>query len=443
VLRNGRNDALKKARHEDRAPLLLANIGQLLTLRSSSSKDGPRRGHDLRELGIIGDAAVLCSAGKIVSVGKCTEALRDPWVKKNKRRIVEIDCGGRVVLPGFVDSHTHPAFVNPRLSDFEKRVSGATYKEIAAAGGGIRSSVDDVRRAAKTELSAGVLAALQMFAAHGTTTVGAKSGYGLSLQSELKSLEAIRSAADKWPGRVVPTLLGAHVVGPEFKDHADDYVNMVCEEMIPQVAKGELAASVDVFCDVDAFSEKQSLKVLSAAREHGLGVRAHVSQLTRTSLRRLLDLTPLSLDHLDYVDDADAALLAKSATVATMVPGANYFLGLRDYAPARRLIDGGAAIALATDYNPGTSPTPNMQFVLSLACTHMRMTPEEAISAATINGAFALGLADSKGSIEPGKDADLTVFDTKDYREIAYWFGVNKCNQVIANGIPCCPGEPR
>jgi imidazolonepropionase len=194
---------------------------------------------------------------------------------------------------------------------------------------------------------------------------------------------------------------------------------------------------------VDAFSEKQSLKVLSAAREHGLGVRAHVSQLTRTSLRRLLDLSPLSLDHLDYVDDADAALLAKSATVATMVPGANYFLGLRDYAPARRLIDGGAAIALATDYNPGTSPTPNMQFVLSLACTHMGMTPEEAVSAATINGAFALGLADSKGSIEPGKDADLTVFDTKDYREIAYWFGVNKCNQVIANGIPCCPGEPR
>jgi imidazolonepropionase len=432
---------VRQKRQGDIAPLLLINIGQLLTLRAPSIAGDPRRGGDLRELGIVTDAAVLCVAGKIVSAGKTRDALRDPWIKKHRKRFVEIDCGGRVILPGFVDSHTHPVFAEPRLIDFEKRTAGAGYEEIAAGGGGIRSSVTAVRAAGKRALAERVLRALQIFAAHGTTTVEAKSGYGLSLEAELKSLEAIRSASREWPGTVVPTLLGAHVVPAEFRDRADGYLKVVCDQMIPQAAKRKLAAHVDVFCDRGAFTEEQALHVLAAARKNGLGVRAHVSQLTRTSLERMLCLEPLSLDHLDFVNDRDISLLAKSATVATLVPGANYFLGLQDYPAARRLIDGGAAVALATDYNPGTSPTPSMQFVLSLACTHMKMTPAEGISAATINGAWALGLADRKGSVEAGKDADLAIFDVEDYREIAYWFGSNRCERVIVNGTVLPPSS--
>lgn len=425
---------IRKPRHS--SPLLLVNIGQLLTLELPSRKSGARRGADLSELGIITDAAVLCVGGKIVSAGKTRDALRDPWIQKNRKKIVEIDCQRQVVLPGFVDSHTHPAFTAPRLIDFEKRASGATYEQIAEAGGGIRSSVAGVRSAGKSDLAAHVLRALQQIAQHGTTTVEAKSGYGLSLDSELKSLEAIRDAAAKWPGTVVPTLLGAHVVPEEFKQNPDDYVELICNELIPQAAKRGLATSVDVFCDRGAFTEAQSVRVLAAARKHGLGIRAHISQLTNTPLERILSLAPLSLDHLDFVTDRDMDLIARSNTVATLVPGANYFLGLRDYPPARKLIDVGAAVALATDYNPGSSPTVNMQFVLSLACTHMKMSPAEAISAATINGAHALGLADRKGTVAPGKDADLAVFAIKDYREPAYWFGSNLCDQVITGGAP-------
>ena len=429
----------KSEQHGKAEALLLLNIGQLLTLRTPSAI-GARRGRALGELDIMTDAAVLCLAGKIVSVGKTSDALKDPWIKKHLRRLTKIDCAGRVVLPGFVDSHTHPVFTAPRLLDFERRTSGASYEEIAEAGGGIRSSIRGVREAAMPQLAAKVLSTLTAFALHGTVSVEAKSGYGLSLESELKSLEAIRSAARDWPGTVVPTLLGAHVVPPEFENRAADYVKLVCDEMIPRTAKGKLATYVDVFCDRGAFSEEQSVQILSAARNHGLAVRAHVSQLARTSLQRLLSLQPLSLDHLDFVNHGDIAMLAKSATVATLVPGANYFLGLAGYPPARNLIDGGAAVALATDYNPGTSPTPSMMFVLSLACTHMKMSPAEAISAATFNGAWALGLAHRKGSIEPGKDADLALFDVKDYREIAYWFGTNLCARVIANGI-CLSGS--
>jgi len=421
------------------SPVLLVNVGQLLTMRAASAITGPRRGSAMREFEIMSDAAVLCVAGRIVSAGKTRDALKDPWIKKNRRRLTEIDCHGRVVLPGFVDSHTHPAFAAPRLVDFAKRIAGATYEEIAHAGGGIRSSLAALRGAGKAKLSAEVLTALHTFAAHGTTTVEAKSGYGLSLADELKSLESIRSAAREWPGTVAPTLLGAHVVPPEFQGRADDYVRLVCDEMVPQAAKRRLATSVDVFCERGAFTEAQSLKILTAARSHGLAGRAHVSQITRTSLQPLLALQPLSLDHLDVVNESDIRLLAKSKTVATLVPGANYFLGLRQYPPARKLIDSGAAVALATDYNPGTSPTVSMSFILSLACTQMKMTPAEAISAGTINGAWALGLGDCKGSIEPGKDADLAIFDVKDYREIAYWFGSNLCKQVIANGVPVEP----
>jgi imidazolonepropionase len=416
----------------ERSPLLLINIGQLLTLRSTVS--GPRRGASLSELGMVRDAAVLCISGKIVSVGDTKDALRDPWLKKNRKKVIEIDCGGRVVLPGFVDSHTHPVFTHPRLVDFEKRISGASYEEIAEAGGGIRSSIDGVRKASKSALTQDVFAVLAELALHGTTTVEAKSGYGLSLDAELKSLEAIRAAARQWPGTVVPTFLGAHVVPSEYRGCSQEYVDLVCNQMIPAVAKRKLAQFVDVFCERGAFSAEETARIFAAATEHRLAVRAHVGQLTETRLGPLLRFNPASLDHMDYVNNADLSALAASNTVATLVPGANYFLGLSRYPDARRLIESGVAVALATDYNPGSSPTLNMAMAMSLACTHMKMSPAEAIAAATINGAWALRLAGRKGSVEAGKDADLAMFDASDYREIPYWFGGNRCALTIVNG---------
>jgi len=414
--------------------LLLINIGQLLTLRSFSHNPGPRRGSELKELGIIEDAAVLCLGGKIVSVGKSKDALRDSWLKKNRKTVIEIDCEHQVVLPGFVDSHTHPAFIAPRLVDFEKRICGATYEEIAEAGGGIRSSVEGVRKAPKSRLAEHVLQALREMAEQGTTTVEAKSGYGLTLESELKSLEAIRAAAACWSGTVVPTLLGAHVVPHEFQGRSHDYVDLVCEHMIPVAAKRKLAQFVDVFTERGAFTAEDTARIFDAAQKHGLGVRAHVCQLTETPLQSLLRYNPVSFDHMDHANDDDIRELARRDTIATLVPGANYFLGLNDFAPARKLIDAGVPVALATDYNPGSSPTPSMPFVLSLACTHMKMSPVEAISAATINGAWALRLSGRKGSIEPGKDADLAVFEADDYREIPYWVASSRCACTVLNG---------
>jgi imidazolonepropionase len=425
---------VKPARRADSAHLFV-HIGQLLTLRSRDASSGPRRGASLSELGIVTDGAVLCLGGKIVSVGKTKDALRDPWLKKNRKRVTEIDCHGRVVLPGFVDSHTHPVFTGPRLIDFEKRIAGASYEQIAEAGGGIRASLDGVRAASKNALVEKVLAALGDMAKHGSTTVEAKSGYGLTLDSELKSLEAIHTAAQKWSGTVVSTFLGAHTVPPEFRGRSRGYVELVCQEMMPAVAKRKLASFADVFCERGAFSADEARQIFQAGQKNGLALRAHLGQLSETRLAQLLQFEPASLDHMDHVNDADLPALAGSNTIATLVPGANYFLGLSRYPDARKFIDAGVAIALATDYNPGSSPTLSMPMVMSLACTHLKMSPAEAIAASTINGAWALRLADRKGTIEPGKDADLAMFDVEDYREIPYWFGANRCALTILNGI--------
>ncbi|MGZ4839621.1 MAG: imidazolonepropionase [Terriglobales bacterium] len=410
--------------------LLLTNIGQLLTLQGAP---GPRRGHELGEIGLMEDAAVLCHGGRIVSVGRRRDAERDDWLKSHRKKVQEIDCRGGVVLPGFVDSHTHPAFAAPRLLDFEKRIAGASYEQIAEAGGGIRSSVEGVRKSSRAELARRILAALNEMAAQGTTTVEAKSGYGLSVEAELKSLEAIREAARQWPGTVVPTLLGAHVVAKEFADRRQEYVRLICGEMVPQAARRKLALFVDVFVERGAFTLQEAGEILAAAREHGLGTRAHVCQLSAENVQPMLEFEPASLDHMDHVADAEVKLLASGKTVATLLPGANYFLGM-EYPGARRLIDAGVPVALATDYNPGSSPTSNMQFVVSLACTHMKMSPAEAIAAATVNGAHALRLSQRKGSIEAGKDADLAVYAVRDYREIAYWFGSNLCGMTVVAG---------
>lgn len=410
--------------------LLLTNIGQLLTLQGAP---GPRRGRELGEIGLMEDAAVLCHGGRIVSVGRRRDAERDDWLKSQRKKVQEIDCRGGVVLPGFVDSHTHPAFAAPRLLDFEKRIAGASYEQIAEAGGGILSSVGGVRKSSRAELARKILAALNEMAAQGTTTVEAKSGYGLSVEAELKSLEAIRDAARQWPGTVVPTLLGAHVIAKEFADRRQQYVRLICGEMVPQAARRKLALFVDVFVERGAFTLQEAGEIFAAARERGLGTRAHMCQLSAENVEPLLVFEPASLDHMDHVADAEVKLLASGKTVATLLPGANYFLGM-EYPGARRLIDAGVPVALATDYNPGSSPTSNMQFVLSLACTHMRMSPAEAIAAATVNGAHALRLSQRKGSIEAGKDADLGVYAVRDYREIAYWFGSNLCGMTVVAG---------
>lgn len=417
--------------------LLLVNIGQLLTLRSAVA--GPRRGASLSDLGIIKDAAVLCLGGKIVSVGSTQDALRDPWLKKTRKKVTEIDCRGRVVLPGFVDSHTHPVFTHPRLVDFEKRIAGASYEEIAEAGGGIRASIEGVRKASKSALAENVRRAFEALGEHGTTTVEAKSGYGLSFDSELKSLEAIRAAAKQWPGTVLSTFLGAHAVPPEFRGRSGEYVDLICKDMIPAVAKRKLADFVDVFCERGAFSETETTRIFRAAFQQSLEIRAHLGQLSSPG-GGFIDLLlhccqPTSLDHMDHIRDDEVAELAKVDTIVTFVPGANYFLGLEKYPPARKFVEAGVAVALATDYNPGSSPTLSMPMVMSLACTHMKMSPAEAVSAATINGAWALRLADRKGSVQAGKDADLAAFDVKDYREIAYWFGANRCVLTILNGV--------
>ena len=414
--------------------LLLLNIGQLLTLHLPG-KPSPRRGSDLNELGILHDGAVLIGGGKIVSVGTTKNALRDPWIRKNRKRITEIDCAGKLVLPGFVDSHTHPAFTTPRLIDFEKRITGSSYEEIAAAGGGIRSSLEGVRDATHKELTSHVMNALQRMAAHGTTTIEAKSGYGLTLESELKSLQAIRDAGSKWPGTVIATLLGAHMVPKEFAGRSQKYVEIVCKDMIPRAAREKLAQFVDVFCDNVAFNLEETEQIFAAAEKNGLAVRGHVGQLSETALEPLLRFNPASLDHMDHVNEKDIHLLAQRDTIATLVPGANYFLGMKEYPNARRLTDAGVPVALATDYNPGTSPTWSMPMAMSLGCTQMKMSPAETIAAATINGAWALRLAARKGTIEAGKDADLAVFDVADYREIPYWFGANRCVMTVMNGV--------
>ena len=415
-------------------PVLLHSITQLVTMRLDGSS-GPRRGKALSEIGLVEDGAVLLSGGKIVSVGTASEMRKDAWLRQRRGRVVELDCRGKVVIPGFVDSHTHPVFAKPRLIDFEKRISGASYADIAEAGGGIRSSIDGVRKESRSQLAERTLNAFREMAAYGTTTVEAKSGYGLSFESEMKSLEAIRDAAAEWPGTVIPTFLGAHVPPPEHRADPGKYVEMICEKMIPEVARRKLAQYVDVFCETGAFTPAQTVSILSAAKNRGLEVRAHVCQLTPAELQPFLKFSPVSLDHMDFVSDADTAELAKHDTIATLVPGANYFLATKAYPPARKLIDAGVAVALATDYNPGSSPTASMPMVLSLACTQMKMSPAEVLAAATINGAHALGLGNRKGSIEPGKDADLAIFQLEDYREIPYWFGANHCVGTMMSGV--------
>ncbi|MCH7766073.1 MAG: imidazolonepropionase [Acidobacteria bacterium] len=409
-------------------PFLIAHCRQLLTLRGSRR---PRRRRQLAALGIIRDGAVLMQGDRIVAVGTTRAVERHPLARRaNKFHAREL-----IVLPGFVDSHTHLLFPASRADEYEQRIAGLGYEQIARRGGGILSTVRKLRRADNQSLQQQARRWLGEFATHGTTTLEAKSGYGLSLGSELKMLEILRRLHREGPLELVATFLGAHVVPPEYKRKPDAYLDLLIRRMIPAVAARGLAEFCDVFCDRGAFMLTQARLVLTAARVCGMEPRLHAEQLARTGGARLaVQLHAASVDHLERINRADIRALAASDTICTLLPGAVFHLGKSSYAPARALIEAGAAVALATDFNPGTSPTVSMPMILSLACTQMRMTPAEAIAAATINGAHALRRADLLGSLEAGKQADLCAFELSDYREIPYYFGVNLCRLTIKRG---------
>jgi imidazolonepropionase len=407
--------------------ILLRKAGQLLTLRGPA---GPRRGAALGDLGLIRDGAVLIRDGRIEAAGPGTEVEKLPGAKGAR----EIDAAGRVAMPGFVDSHTHLVFGQPRLMDYEMRLAGADYHQIAAAGGGIRSSVRAVRAASPADLEARARKFVAGFIRHGTTTIEAKSGYALDEAGEMKTLQVIKALSGE-PLDIVPTYLGAHVTPPEYDGRPDAYIDWTCSHMLPRIGAGRLAVFADVYCDQGAFTVDQARRYLCAAKTSGLHLKIHADQFVHTGGARLaIELGAISADHLEQANEDDARALAKSTTIATLLPGSVYHLGLHRYAPARLLIAAGATVALATDFNPGTSPTCSMPMVVSLACVEMRMTPAEAIVAATINGAHAILRADRVGSLEPGKDADIIVLDAEDYREIPYYFGSCTVSMTIKQG---------
>jgi len=385
----------------------------------------------MRDPGLVRDGAVLIRDGTIIATGSRRRVARSAEARRAKK----LDLGGRVVLPGFVDSHTHLIFPASRVAEYEQQMAGESYEKIARQGGGIFSTVRRLRRARPEVLKSRTLKALRQFAAHGTTTLEAKSGYGLNCKSELAILRLLRELHQEQPIDIHSTFLGAHVVPPEFRGRADAYIDFLSGELIPRVALSGLAEFCDVFCDLGAFTAAQARRVLTAGRACGLVPRVHAEQLSRTGATRLaVGLEAASADHLEKINSGDIRALAASSVVATLLPGCCFHLGLGHYPPARKLLEAGAVVALATDYNPGTSPTLSMPMIMSLACSQMRMSPAEAVAAATINPAFSLRRHRRVGSIEVGKYADLAIFDVDDYREIPYYFGVNYCVMTIKRG---------
>ena len=397
----------------------------------------PRVGAELRELSVIEDGALLVRNQKIEQVGSRADIER---LIGDACEIV--DAGRRVVLPGFVDAHTHPVFAGTRAGEFEERTHGATYQEIAARGGGIQSTVRASRDASLEQLVAAGQRYADWFLRNGTTTVEAKSGYGLTLDDELKLLGAIKQLDQETPLRYVPTFLGAHDVPPEYKSRREQYVSLLIDEMLPSVAKEKLAEYCDVFCEEGVFTTDESRKILSAARRHGLGLRVHADQLSLSGGAELAaEVGAATADHLEHTDLAGIIALKSANVQPVLLPGSVYALGSSRYPPAREMIDAGLAIVLATDFNPGSSPTPSIPMVLSIAATHMKLTPAEGITAATINAAYSLGRGNEIGSLEVGKIADFVIHDCEDYREIPYFFGIEHPWRVYAGGQPAFERE--
>ncbi len=407
--------------------LAIINCAQLVTLKGPQR---PRVGAELGELGIIADGALLVRDGCVAAVGPRAEI--ESLIADD---CVVVDAGGRVVLPGFVDAHAHPVFAGTRVDEFEQRTRGATYQEIAAAGGGISATVRRTRAASEDELVAAGKRYAAWFLRGGTTTVEAKSGYGLTLADELKILRAIRRLAAETPLSYVPTFLGAHDVPVEYRARRADYIGLIINEMLPHVAAERLAEYCDVFCEQRVFTLAETRRILTAARGHGLGLRMHADQLSLSGGAQLAaELGATTADHLEHTDANGIAALKYAHVQPVLLPGSVYALGSTRYPAARDMIAAGLAVVLATDFNPGSSPTPAMLTVLSLACTQMKLTPAEAITCATINAAYSLKRGTQTGSLEAGKRADFVLHDCADYRELAYFFGVEHAHAVYVAG---------
>jgi imidazolonepropionase len=407
--------------------LAVINCSQLVTVAGARH---PRTGGDLRQLAILEDGALLVRGEYLEAVGRRREI---ESLITNDCEVV--DAGKRVVMPGFVDAHTHPVFAGIRANEFEQRTSGATYREIAARGGGIRTTVRATRNASLNDLVKIGKRYADWFLRTGTTTIEAKSGYGLTLEDELKILRAINQLNEETALRYVPTFLGAHDVPVEYQSRRQTYINLIINEMLPRVAEEKLAEYCDVFCEEGVFTSDETWQILSAARCHGLGLRVHADQLSLTGGAKLAaELNCASADHLEHTDATGIAALKAAKVQPVLLPGSVYALGSNQYPAARQMIDAGLAVVLATDFNPGSSPTPSMPMILSLACTQMKMTPAEAITASTINAAYSLGRGDEIGSLEKGKRADFVIHDVSDYRELAYFFGIEHPWRVYASG---------
>jgi imidazolonepropionase len=407
--------------------LAVLNCGQLVTL---AGPQRPRVRAEMNELSVVSAGAMFIRGGRIEAAGTLAEIEPRFTSKTNV-----MDAKGRVVLPGFVDAHTHPVFAGTRVDEFEMRATGTSYAEIAERGGGIRSTVGRTRQASEEELFNSARRYQKWFLRCGTTTIEAKSGYGLSVDAELKLLRVIRELGSAGPLRYIPTFLGAHDVPDEFRGKPREYVDLILHEMLPKVVGSGLAEYCDVFCEPWIFDVPTATEILTAARGAGLGLRVHSDQLTRSGGAELAAAVgAATADHLEQIDDAGIAALARANVQPVLLPASVYCLGSERFAPARKMIDAGLAIVLATDFNPGSSPTPSMPVVLSLASTHMRMSPAEAIVAATVNAAHSVGRGANLGSLEAGKQADFVVYDCGDYRELSYFTGIELADAVYISG---------
>ena len=409
------------------AELAVVGAGQVVTMAGPARA---RRGAEMRELGIVRDGALLVREGRIAAVGTRAE------IESQAGPDTEfLDAGGRIVLPGFVDAHTHPVFAGNRADEFEQRIEGATYAEIAARGGGIRSTVRRTRQATEDELAEAARRYREWFLRGGTTTIEAKSGYGLSLEAELKMLRAIRRLDAEGSLRYAPTFLGAHEMPDEYRGRMDDYVDLLIHEMLPAVRAEGLARFCDIFCEPNVFPAPQARRYLQAAREQNFQIRMHADQFTPDAGAMLAaEMGALTADHLEATTPAGLEALNAGGVIPVLLPGAVYALGSTHYPDARRMIGMGLPVVVATDFNPGSSPTTSMPMVLSLACTQMRMTPAEAITAATVNAAYSLLRGDQIGSLGPGKLADIVIHDCGDYRELPYFFGREPAWAVFIGG---------
>ena len=425
------------------ADLIIHNAGQLVTCASGGK---PKRGAALLDVGIIEDGAVAIAGGAFIGVGPSLSILRDFQSERM------IDAEGRVVCPGFVDPHTHIVFVGDRLNEFELKIKGAEYLEVLANGGGIISTVKQTRAARIDELVEQSRARLDKMLACGTTTAEIKTGYGLDTETELKMLDAIAELDRIHPIEIVPTFLAAHAIPPEYKGNSEKYVNLICDTMLSAAWKwfanshfhGRTPFFCDVFCENGAFDLEQSRKILETAKSLGFKLKAHVDEFTNLGGSRLaIQMGATSIDHLDAISDEEIRLLADSETIGIVTPTVNFNFGSSHFADARKLIDSGCAVALSTDFNPGSAPCPSQPMAMAIACRYQKLLPAEALNAATVNAAYSIGLGGRLGSIEVGKSADCFIAESRDYRQLSNEFGGNLAVTALKNGEPVSGGHKR